>query len=56
MEQAGSLLRAFAFDGVGDVEHFVHPCVQVPNRRSSRSMVEVAMLPIMQQKSEAQLC
>jgi hypothetical protein len=33
MNQARGLLRAFAFDGVGDIEHVVHPCEQAPNRR-----------------------
>jgi hypothetical protein len=32
-DQARGFLRAFAFDGVGDIEHLVHPGEQVPNRR-----------------------
>ncbi len=33
VNEAGSLLRAFRANGVGDVKYFVHTCEQVSNRR-----------------------
>jgi hypothetical protein len=33
VDQARGVLRAFAFDGVGDLEHLVHPRKQAPDRR-----------------------
>jgi hypothetical protein len=33
VNEAGSLLRAFGTNRVGDVKYFVHPCEQVSNRR-----------------------
>lgn len=33
MDQACGLLRTFSFDGMGNIEHVVHTCEQVPDRR-----------------------